>query len=84
MSYTKVEYSNASGTYCTTQNLKMPLYIPEFYIRKIILQQFHVDNNKGELGIGYDMIIDSELMIYISLADNFKCQLLHWYGTTVQ
>ena len=49
----KVEYITASGTYCTTHDAKVPLCMPDFSIRKIILYRFRADNNKGDLGIVY-------------------------------
>ena len=55
----------------------------EFYIRKIINHQFHVNNDKGESGIGYDMIIGRDLMVQLGLTAYFKCQVLQWYGATV-
>ena len=58
----KVEYIKSAGPYCTTHDVKVPFCIPEFSIRKIILHRFHIDNNEGESGIGYDMIIISDLM----------------------
>ena len=53
----KVEYSTSNGVYCTTHDVKIPFCIPEFFSSKIINFCFHVDNDKGESGIGYDMII---------------------------
>ena len=57
--------------------------MPEFSNSKTINHHFHVDNNKGESGIGYDMIIGHELMVQLGLTDNFKRQLLQWDGATV-
>ena len=41
--------------------------MPGFSCRKIINHRFHVNNDKGELGIGYDMIIGRDLMIQLDL-----------------
>ena len=83
MRYNKVEYSTAAGPYCTTHDAKVPFFIPDFSIRKIIQHRFHVDNDKGESGIGYDMIIGIDLMVQLGLSDNFKRQFLQLDGTTV-
>ena len=45
--------------------------MPEFSSSKIISHRFHVDNDKGELGIGYDMFIVRDLMLHLSLTANF-------------
>ena len=55
----------------------------EFSIRNIILRQFHVDNNEGESGIGYYMIIGLDLMVQLGLSVDFKRQFLQWDGVTV-
>ena len=55
----------------------------EFSIKKILLNHFNVDNNKGELGIGYDMIIVHDVMVQIDLMTNFKHQVLQWDDTAV-
>ena len=55
----------------------------EFSSRSIIPHRFHVDNNEGELGIGYDMIIGRNLMVQIGLSDDFKRQVLQRDGVTV-
>ena len=57
--------------------------MPEFSISKIINHRFHVDNYKGESGVGYDMIIGRDLMVQLGLTANFKRQFLQWYGATV-
>ena len=53
------------------------------YSRKIKLHRFHIDNNEGELVIGYDMIIGRDLMVQIGLLDHFKCQVFQWDGSAV-
>ena len=55
----------------------------EFSSRNIIQHQFHVNNDKGELGIGYDMIIGRDLMVQLGLPAYFKHQFLQWDGAAV-
>ena len=57
--------------------------MPEFSSSKIIQHRLHVDNNIGESGIGYDMIIGRDLMVRLGLSADFKRQLLQGYGVTV-
>ena len=57
--------------------------MPEFSSIKTIHHHFHVKNNKGESGIGYDMIIGRELMVQLDLTADFKHQVLQWDGATV-
>ena len=83
ISSNKVEYSTAAGPYCTTRGVKMPFFMPEFSSSKIRYQRFHLYNNKGESGIGCDMIIGCDLMVQLGLLVNFKCQVLQWDGVTV-
>ena len=54
----------------------------EFSSSKIISHHFHVENNEGKLGIGYDMIIGCDLMLQLGPLDDFKRQLLQWDGVT--
>ena len=54
-----------------TCDVKVTFCMPYFSSIKIILHLFNVDNNGGLLGIGYDMIIDRDLMVQICLMDNF-------------
>ena len=79
----KVDYSTATCVYCTTHDFKVPFFVPKLSSRKIINHRFHVDNNKRELGIGYDMIIGRDLMIQIGLTVDFKHQVLQWDGANV-
>ena len=79
----KVEYSTAAGMYCTTNDVNVNFYMPEFSSSKIINHRFDVNNNKGNSGIGYDRIIGRELMIQLGPTDDFKCQVLKWGGATV-
>ena len=57
--------------------------MPELSSNKIINHLFHVDNDKGESGIGYDMIIGRDLIVQIGLTATFKRQVLQWNGATV-
>ena len=57
--------------------------MPYFSSSKIINQRFRVDNNKGYLGIGCDIIIGRNLMAQLGLTADFKCQVLQWGGATV-
>ena len=79
----KIEYSTAAGIYCMTHDVKVPFLMPEFSSSNIINHQFNVDNEKGELGIGYETIIGHNLMVKIGLYDDFKIQVLQWDGVTV-
>ena len=54
-----------------THEVKVPFFMPDFSISKILFHRFHVDNNEGESGIGYDMIIGLNLMVQIGLLDDF-------------
>ena len=80
----RVEYNTAAGVYCTTHDVKVPFCMLEFSGSKKINHRFHIDNDKGESGIGYDMIIVRELMVQLGLAANFKRQVFQWYGATAQ
>ena len=55
----------------------------DFSSSKIIEYRFHVEKNKNESGIGYDMIIGCDLMVQLDLTANFKHQILLWDGATV-
>ena len=83
MRYNKVEYSTATGLYCTTHDVKVPFSMTELSRSKIIEHQFHVENDKGESGIGYDMIICRDLMVKLGLLADFKRKVLQWDGVTV-
>ena len=78
-----VEYSTASGTYCTTHDFKVPFCMSYVSSIKITSLRFHIDNNERESGIGYGIIVDRDLMVQIGLPSDFKCQVLQWYGVTV-
>ena len=80
----KVEYSTATGLYCTMHDVKVPFCMPYFSSSRIINHRFHVENNKGDLGIGYGIIIGRDLMIQLVLTSEFKRQVLQWHGDTVQ
>ena len=79
----KVEYSTSAGVYCTTHDVKVPFCVPELSISNIINHRFRVDNDKGESGIGYDMIIGRDLMVQLGLTAHFTRQELQWGGDTV-
>ena len=78
-----VNYSTAAGMYCTTHDVELPFCMTELSSSKIINHCFHVDNYKGESGIGYEMIICRHLMVQLVLTANFKNQVLQWYDATV-
>ena len=69
--------------YCTTHGVKVNFFMPEFPISKIIHLHSHVNNYKGDLGIGYDMIIGHDLMVQLGLTAEFKRQVLQWDGATL-
>ena len=78
-----MEYSTALGPYFTTYDVKVQFFIQYFPSIKIKLHLLQVDNNEGESGIGYDMIIVCDLMVQLGLLDNLRCQVLQWDGATV-
>ena len=49
----------------------------------MINYRFHVDNDKGEWGIGYAMIIGRDLMVQLGLTADFNHQVLQWDGATL-
>ena len=79
----KVEYRTDAGVYCTTYDFKVPFCMPEFSSSKIINHRLHVDYDKGESGICYDMIIGHDLMVQLRLKADSKRQFLQWDGTTL-
>ena len=79
----KIEYSTAAGLYCTMHDVKVPFYMPYLSSRKILDNRFDVKNYKGELGIGYDVIIGRDLMVQLGLPADFKRQVHQWNGATV-
>ena len=74
----KVDYSNGAGVYCVSHDVNVPFCLPELSHRKITNHHFHVDNDKGDLGTSYDMIIGRDLMVYIGLMADFNRQVLQW------
>ena len=56
--------------------------MPEFSRKNIILHQFHVDNNKGESGMGYGIIMGRNLLVQLYLMSDFKRKLFK--GTELQ
>ena len=79
----KVEYSTASGVYCTTHDVKLPFYMLEFSSSKISNHWFYTKNDNGYSGIGYDMIMGCDMMVKLGLKFYFKRQVLQWYSTTL-
>ena len=57
--------------------------MPDFSSRNIINHCFHGNNDKSELGIGYEMIIGRELMVQLGLTSDCKRQVFQWDGATV-
>ena len=57
--------------------------MPGFSSSKIINHHFHIDNNKGKSGIGYDVIIGNDLLLHLGLTSKFKRQVLQWDGDAV-
>ena len=81
--FNRLEFSTATGIYLTMYDVRVPFLMPEFSSSKIISHRFNVDNNEGELGISYDMIIGYDLIVKLGLSSKFKHQFLQWYGATV-
>ena len=81
--YNKVEYGTAAGVYCMTHDVKVPFCMPNVSGRNIINHRLHVNNYKGESGLGYDMITGCDLMVQLGLMADFKRKLLQWDGATV-
>ena len=79
----KSEYSTATETYCTAHEVKVPFLTTKFSISMKILHRFHVNNNEGDLDIGYNRIICHDLMVQLGLSAGFKRQVPQRYGTTV-
>ena len=53
----------------------------EFSISRIITHHFHGENEDGDTGIVYDMIIGLYFMEKIGLIYNFKQNVLEWDET---
>ena len=70
---------------CTASRIpsRCLFFMPEFSSINIIEHQFHVNNDKGESVIGYDMIIDHDLVVQLDLPADFKRQILQQDGVTV-
>ena len=79
----KVGYGTTVCVYCTTNYVKVPFCIPEVSRSKVINPFFHVKNDKGESGIGYNMIIHGDLMVQIGLTAEFKRQSHQCDGATL-
>ena len=48
INFNKVEYSTSAGPYCATRYVKVPFFMTDFSSIRMILYQFHVDNNGKE------------------------------------
>ena len=72
----KVEYSKSEGLYCITHDVKVTFCMLELSRSKIIEHRFHVENEKIDSGIGYDMIIGRDLIVKLGLTANFGHQFL--------
>ena len=83
MRLNRVDYRTAADVYCTTHDVNASFCIPELSGSKIINNWFHVDNDEGELDIGYDMIIGCDQMVQLGLMADFKRQILQWDGATI-
>ena len=83
MQYNKVQYSTASGLYCTTHDVKVPPLMLDFSSINIINHCVYVKNDKFDSGISYDMIIFRDLMVELGMMGNFKLQILKWDFITV-
>ena len=64
-------------------DVKVPLCMPEFSISKMIEHCFHVNNDKGKSGIGYEIIIGHDLVVQLGLTVDLNCQLPQWDVATV-
>ena len=62
---------------------KVNFFVPEFPSSKIINHRFHFNNDKVDYGIGYDIIIDRDLMKQLGLISDFKHQVFQRYGATL-
>ena len=54
----------------------------ELLISNIINHRWHVVKCKGELSMGYDIIIGHDMMVKLVLMDDFKRQVLQQDGAT--
>ena len=79
----KVDHSIDAGVYCTVYDVKVTFCMLDFPSSKIINHHFCVKNYRGELVIGYYIIIARDLMIQLGLTNNFKHQVLQWDGAIV-
>ena len=79
----KVEYSTADGVYCTMNDVKVSFCMPKCSGINITNHCFHVNNKKCVSYIVYAIIIVRDLMVQLSLEDDFKHQFLQCDGDTV-
>ena len=68
---------------CTTHGVKVKSCMSDLSSNNLIEHNFHVKNSKGDSSIVYKMIIGWDLMVWIVLLVNLKCNTLTLYGTTV-
>ena len=61
----------------------MHLYMTKFYSIKIITHIFHIDNEDGDIGIGYEIIIGQDLMVQLGKIDGFRNNFTKWDVTAV-
>ena len=47
------------------------------------MHRFHVDNNEGDLFIGYDVIVGRYLIVQMGQTVNFKHHVIQWDGVLV-
>ena len=57
--------------------------MPQLYIIKIAPQYFCVDNDGGNQGVGYGMMIVIDLMLHLGLMTDFKPNIIEWNDTVV-
>ena len=72
----KAEYITFTGIYCTTNDFKVLILMPQINIRNIISQLFHMNNNKGDIVIRCGTIIRRCLILHIRIIVNFKLNVL--------
>ena len=66
-----------------THDTKVIFCTTELSRNRITNHHFHVENEKVESGIGYDMVIGRNLLVQLGLNADFKYQVLQWDVATV-
>ena len=69
--------------YCKTHEVNVPFCMSDFLSSKIINHHFRVNNDKGESGIRYEIIIGCDLMVNLVLTADSDHQVVQWYGATI-